>query len=168
TSRVTGQRWRSPSWRERKRFPKIQRLKLIVRDLVIASRDVECAQRLVDRLGRQLKRTKVHGEALFRLHVQVCQDGLVRIHVDVLHEPAWFIGTNGKEREIDRAKPPADVTKHRTVAAVAGEIDAPTARVHGEATPQRAISIVRTTRRKMLRGRQGNGQSRPSWRLPPP
>ena len=49
--------------------------------------------------------------------------GLLRIHVNVLHEPARFICADRYQRKIDPRKPPANLQEMGTVTAVAREVD---------------------------------------------
>ena len=58
-----------------------------------------------------------------------------RIHVDVFHEPARLIGTDGEEREIDRPQPSRDLAEMRTVAGISGVEDAVPTDLNEEAAP---------------------------------
>ena len=59
----------------------------------------------------------MHADAQGSLQVDVRLDGFLWIHVNRLHEPARFVGTDGKHRDVDCSAPLPD---HAKVAAVAG------------------------------------------------
>ena len=49
----------------------------------------------------------MRGDAGPRLEVEVRSDGVVRIHVLFLHEPARLVRTNRQQREVDKRNRPA-------------------------------------------------------------
>src|SRR5688572_2395003 len=82
--------------------------------------------------------------------------GLLRIHVNVLHEPARFICADRYQRKIDPWKTPADLQEMGTVAAVACEVDLLLVDRDHEAAPQRAIAIEGRAGGKVLRLGRGD------------
>ncbi len=60
-----------------------------------------------------MKRAEVHCDTLARREIEMRLHRFRRIHVDVFHEPARLIGTDGEEREIDRPQPRRDLAEMR-------------------------------------------------------
>src|SRR5215471_7313841 len=109
----------------------------------------------------------MHPHAVPRTEIHVRLHRLLRIHVDVPHEPPWLIGADRQQRKIRFAETRPDRREMRTVAAVAGEKDPPLTDRQHEAAPQRAIAIKGTTCREVLRGRRSDADWALRGRLPP-
>ncbi len=83
----------------------------------------------------ELKRAPVHAEAEARLQIAMDLDGIGWVDVLSAHEPARFVGSNGKERHIRRAEARVDVFEKDGMIA-GGEVKAapkPSASRSGEA-----------------------------------
>src|SRR5205807_8747056 len=123
--------------------------------------------RLVYPLRRQLKRAVVHREAPARAEIEMRLHGFRRIHMDVFHEPAWLVGADREQRQIDRSEPRGNLPEMGAVAGIAGKQQTPAARLDQEPTPQRAVAVERAARGEMLRRRQRDRKRRGARALPP-
>src|SRR2546428_10783855 len=93
------------------RLSHLRRPEPLRRDTALAQRLCQFAHRLGDSLRGQLERAEMHGDALARRQIEARLYGFGRIHVNLLHEPAWLVGPDGEEREVDPAQPRGDVPK---------------------------------------------------------
>ena len=75
-------------------FSKLQRPKLIVWNLQLLQSLFEIVNRLVNALVGQLKCSEMNAHALLTIQVDVGLDSIARIHVNIAHEPARFIGSD--------------------------------------------------------------------------
>src|SRR5215470_14300825 len=76
-----------------------------------AKRFCEIPHGLLDSFCRQLKGSKMHGDALRCFEIQVSPNSLSGIHMDYAHEPSRLVGANRQQREVDRTKAPPHVAK---------------------------------------------------------
>jgi len=60
---------------------------------------------------------------------------ILGIHVLVPHEPAWLVGSNGQERDINAAEALAHIPKMTSVSSVTRKIDLAVARADDESAP---------------------------------
>src|SRR5688572_33296458 len=108
---------------EARGFTDVERREDGIVDSGSGPRTAERGHRLVQSFGRQPKRAEVHADGAASADVQMRLHRLLRIHVNVLHEPARFICADRYQRKIDPRKTPADLQEMRTVPAVASEVD---------------------------------------------
>src|SRR5437667_435141 len=87
---------RGPQARKRDRLSHLHRPKPLCRHAALAQRLCQLAHGLVDSLRGQLERAVMHSDALTRRQIEVRLHGFHRIHVNVLHEPAWLVGPDGE------------------------------------------------------------------------
>jgi len=129
--------------------------------------------RIIDPFRRQLKRSKVHADALGRVEIEVRLQRLGWIHVNRRHEPARLVGADRKQRQIAWAEPLPNLAEERAERTVACEEKARVIDREHESAPQRAIAIERRPRGEVVRRRQRNRQGGTSVppatnRVPPP
>src|SRR5215470_954474 len=84
-------------------LPRSQDPELLRRDAGTGNCFRKREPRRVDRFVGQLKCSVMMRKRKLGAAVAECLDGLVGIHVLLAHEPAWLIGTDGEDREPDRA-----------------------------------------------------------------
>src|SRR5918994_4096435 len=90
-----------------------------------------------------------------------------RIQVNILHEPAWLIGPDGNERQIDRAEPLADLAEVGAVAGVSGMENSASLYLYKESAPECAVSVERSTGGEVLGGSDRYRQRCDARGLPP-
>ena len=81
---------------------------------------------------------EVHADAVRRAEVEMCLHGFFRVHVNVAHEPAGFVSTNGQECQVDLSQSSAHIGKVWRVPAVAGKEETFVVDVDDEVAPQSA------------------------------
>ena len=132
-----------------------------------AQRDTELAHRVVDALVGELEAAEMCRDAEPGAEIQMGANGLVRVHVLLLHEPARLVGADRQQRHVHDSATTADLRELRAVPRVAGEIHGSIGRFDHEPAPQRPIAIRQSTARPMLRGCAEHARGPYRYGLPP-
>src|SRR5262249_45947817 len=137
-------------------FSEAQRSKLRRRDIPQATSFFERTKRLIDALGRQLERAKMHPDAFSSPELDMGSNCLVWIHVYALHEPTRLVSADRQARKIHRPQLLTNLSKHWRVSRIAGEEYPDALDAHHESAPERPIPIERAARGEMMGRRQRN------------
>src|SRR5262245_44346541 len=101
---------------------------------------LQISNRIVNTLVRQLKGAKVRGDGATSTQSLMGEQGFLGIHMDVAHEPAWLVGADGKQSDVGRTEPLANLLEVSSPSRIARKEETPMALRNLEATPKGTVA----------------------------